>query len=55
MSKQSKAPGKSTATEDKKPLEELFEKRDRTRPGSKEEEQATKKILETVFPDTNAG
>jgi hypothetical protein len=37
----------------KKPLQELFEDRDRAQPGSPEEEEATKKILETVFPDTN--
>jgi hypothetical protein len=38
----------------KKTLKQLFEERDRTRPGSKEEEEATKKILEATFPDTNA-
>jgi hypothetical protein len=48
-------PVKSTSTDDKKELEELFEKRNRTEPGSKEEEDAAKKILESVFPDTNAG
>jgi hypothetical protein len=39
----------------KKALKELFDERDRTRPGSKEEEQAAEKILESLFPDTNAG
>ncbi|MFZ0773078.1 MAG: hypothetical protein WCA49_00755 [Candidatus Sulfotelmatobacter sp.] len=50
-------PAKSTATpapNPKKSLKELFEERDRTRPGSREEEQAAEKILEVVFPDTNA-
>jgi hypothetical protein len=48
---------KSTATSapsSKKTLKKLFEERDRTRPGSREEEQAAEKILEAVFPDTNA-
>jgi hypothetical protein len=39
----------------KKSLKELFDARDLTRPGSREEEQAAEKILEAVFPDTNAG
>jgi hypothetical protein len=55
MGKRSKAPERTTPTQDKKSLERLFEERDRTQPGSKEEEQAAKKILESVFPDTNAG
>jgi hypothetical protein len=38
----------------KKALEELFVERDRTRPGSREEQQAAEKILEALFPDTNA-
>jgi len=38
----------------KKSLKELFEARDLTQPGSTEEEQAAEKILEAVFPDTNA-
>jgi len=54
MSKRSHTPEKPTPVEAKKPLKQLFEQRDRTRPGSKEEEEATKKILESVFPDTNA-
>jgi hypothetical protein len=39
----------------KKSLEVLFETRDRAKPGSKEEELAAERILEGVFPDTNAG
>jgi hypothetical protein len=39
----------------KKALKELFEARDLTQLGSKEEEQAAEKILEAMFPDTNAG
>jgi hypothetical protein len=38
----------------KKTLKELFEERNRTRPGSKEEEQAAEKIAEAIFPDSNA-
>jgi hypothetical protein len=38
----------------KKALNELFEERDRTKPGSREETKAAEKILEAVFPDTNA-
>ena len=45
----------SPAARSKKTLKELFEERDRTRPGSREEEEAAKKILESVFPDTDAG
>ena len=44
----------SPTAKPKKTLKELFEERDRTRPGSREEEEAAKKILETVFPDTDA-
>ncbi len=36
----------------KKTLKQLFEERDRTSPGSKEEEETAQKILESVFPDT---
>ena len=39
----------------KKSLKELFDARDFTEPGSLEEEQVAEKILEKVFPDTNAG
>jgi hypothetical protein len=56
MSKQANA-AKSTTTpapSSKKALKRLFEERDRTRPGSREEEQAAEKILEALFPDTNA-
>ena len=38
----------------KKNLKDLFDERDRTRPGSKEEEEAARKILESVFPETDA-
>jgi hypothetical protein len=57
MSKPARS-AKSTAhpaTSPKKPLKDLFDERDATRPGSKEEEQAAEKILESLFPDTNAG
>jgi hypothetical protein len=55
MSKRSNtAPEQPQAVQTKRPLKKLFEERDRTCPGSKEEEEATKKILESVFPDTNA-
>jgi hypothetical protein len=57
MSKNAPA-AKSTATQPvnpKKKLRDLFDERDRTRIGSKEEEQAAEKILESLFPDTNAG
>jgi hypothetical protein len=55
MSKQAHV-AKSTAPAigPKKTLKDLFDERDRTRPGSREEEQAAEKILETLFPDTNA-
>jgi hypothetical protein len=43
------------ATSSKKKLKELFDERDRSRPGSQEEEKAAEKILEALFPDTNAG
>jgi hypothetical protein len=39
----------------KRHCKELFDQRDRTRPGSREKEQAAEKILEALFPDTNAG
>jgi hypothetical protein len=42
------------AAPSKKSLKQLFDERDRTRTGSREEEQAAEKILETIFPDTNA-
>jgi hypothetical protein len=48
---------KSTTTPKESPensLKKLFENRDRTRPGSREEKQASEKILEAIFPDTNA-
>jgi hypothetical protein len=55
MSKRSNTvPPQPQAVAAKRPLKKLFEERDRTRPGSREEEEATKKILESVFPDTNA-
>jgi len=57
MSKQAQAT-KSAATstaDSPRKLKELFDKRDRTRPGSKDEKLAAEKILETLFPDTNAG
>jgi hypothetical protein len=44
----------TAAPRPKKTLKELFEDRDRTRPGSRQEEEGAKKILESVFPDTNA-
>jgi hypothetical protein len=56
MSKQPQA-AKSTAipaVSPKKSLKELFDERDRTRPESGEEEKAAKKILEAIFPDSNA-
>ncbi len=55
MAKQGRA-AKSTGTSGMSPaksLKELFEERDRARPGSTEEEQAAEKILESVFPDTD--
>ncbi len=48
-----KAAPASTASP-KKSLKELFDERDHTLPGSKQEEQAAEKILEAMFPDTNA-
>ena len=42
------------AVHSKKSLKQLFDERDATRPGSREEEKAAEKILETIFPDTNA-
>jgi hypothetical protein len=54
MSKQVNAE-KSTANSalsPEKTLKKLFEERDRTRPGSREEEQAAEKILEALFPDS---
>jgi hypothetical protein len=48
---------KSKTTPEESPensLKKLFENRDRARPGSKEEKQAAEKILEAIFPDTNA-
>jgi hypothetical protein len=38
----------------KKSLKQLFDERDRTQPGSREEEKTAEKILEAIFPDTNA-
>ena len=42
------------AIRSKKSLKQLFDERDRTRQGSREEEKAAEKILEEIFPDTNA-
>jgi hypothetical protein len=42
------------AASQKKTIKQLFDARDRTPSGSKEEERATERILESVFPDTNA-
>jgi hypothetical protein len=56
MSKRTNA-AKSAATPERSPkkaLNRLFEERDHTRPGSREEERAAEKILEALFPDTNA-
>jgi ABC-type transporter MlaC component len=56
MSKQPQA-AKSTATPvvaAKKSIKELFDERNRTRPESREEENAAEKILEAIFPDSNA-
>jgi len=47
-------PVAAPAPKSKKLLKVLFEERDRTSPGSKEEKQAAEKILEAIFPDTNA-
>jgi hypothetical protein len=38
----------------KKSLKQLFEERNRTVPGSKEDVKAAEKILEAVFPDSDA-
>jgi hypothetical protein len=54
MSKQTPKPATENAVKTKKMLKQLFDERDRSRPGSREEEEAAKKILEAVFPDTNA-
>jgi hypothetical protein len=54
MSRQSPKPSADNATKTEKTLKKLFDERDRTNPGSREEEEAARKILETVFPDTNA-
>jgi len=54
MSKRAQPPASATSVKTKKTLKQLFEERDRTTPGSREEEEAAKKILEAVFPDTNA-
>jgi len=43
------------AANSKKTIKELFNDRDRARPGSKDEKQAAEKILESLFPDSNAG
>jgi hypothetical protein len=43
---------KSSTPSLKKSLKKLFEERDRTRPGSSEEEQTAEAILEAVFPDS---
>lgn len=42
------------AVRSKKSMKQLFDERDRTRQGSREEEKAAEKILEAIFPDTNA-
>jgi hypothetical protein len=57
MAKQAQTtkPTPSQATRSKKSLQQLFDERDRTRPGSREEEKAAEKILEAIFPDTNDG
>jgi hypothetical protein len=55
MSKQTRTTrtAAAPAVKPKKTLRQLFEERDRTRAGSKEEERAAEEILKTVFPDTN--
>jgi hypothetical protein len=53
MAKQTHAAKTAPVPAKKKALKQLFEERDRTRPGSREEEQAAEKILEALFPDTN--
>jgi hypothetical protein len=47
------APISKPAPTPKKTLKQIFEERDRSRPGSEEEKQAAEKILERVFPDTD--
>jgi hypothetical protein len=54
MGKQTPKSATGSAVKAKKTLKQLFDERDRTAPGSREEEEAAKKILETVFPDTDA-
>jgi hypothetical protein len=56
MAKQSRTAKETSApaAPSKKSLKQLFEERDRTQPGSREEETAAEKILESIFPDTNA-
>jgi hypothetical protein len=54
MSKQTPKPAADSANKTEKTLKKVFDERDRTSPGSREEEEAAKKILEAVFPDTNA-
>jgi hypothetical protein len=54
MSKQTPKPAADNASKTEKTLKKLFDERDRTSPGSREEEETARKILETVFPDTNA-
>jgi hypothetical protein len=44
----------AAAVRSKKSLKQLFDERDRTSQGSREEEKAAEKILEAIFPDTNA-
>jgi hypothetical protein len=44
----------TSAIRSRKSLKQLLDERDRTRPGSREEEKAAEKILETIFLDTNA-
>jgi hypothetical protein len=43
-----------TPVRSKKSLKQLFNERDRASQGSREEEKAAEKILEAIFPDTNA-
>src|ERR1700689_2037630 len=38
----------------KKTLKKLFDERDRTRPGSRENEKTAEEILVAIFPDANA-
>ena len=54
MSKQTHTAKAATApaVKPKKTLKQLFEERERSRTGSREEEQAAEEILKTVFPDT---